>query len=254
MLFIRSLITAICACLYLGAVAMPPKGWQWYNTPPHSKRKRVVSTVQTSHMVFLSQLDAKDQVAVLHYYTINAIDQAILNPSNANVKKAILWQNFWSDRASNFTMGWQRTMLANPTLDYTVTHPTENNTARIALAAQRQAEDQVIARFAKSNGLFFFYRGRAPLDQAFAKVVEGFVAAHHLALIGISMDGALLPGITQNFINHGQAQAIGVKAYPALLLVNPTTHHIQPIHYGFASSNELAKAFLNVARHFKGNF
>ena len=239
--------------LFAGEMSMEhpsPKGWQWYNTAtPAPKRIK-----PKERLIAFSQLDAKEQVAVLHYYTINAIDQAMLNPTNANVKKAIIWQNFWSNRASSFTLGWQRTMLANPNLDYTVTHPTENNTARITLAAQKHAENAAIAHFAKTDGLFFFYRGGKPLDQEFAKVVTGFAQAHHLALIGISMDGHLLPEIAQNHIDHGQAQNIGVKAFPALILVNPTSHQIKPIHYGFASSNELAKAFLNVARNFKGNF
>lgn len=250
MLMCFSLHTGMLFAAKIRAENPSPKGWQWYNasatTPKPIKAKEP--------LIAFSQLDAKEQVAVLHYYTINAIDQAMLNPTNANIKRAIIWQNFWSERASNFTSGWQRTMLANPSLDYTVTHPTENNTARITLAAQKHAENAAIAHFAKTDGLFFFYRGQASLDRAFAKVVTEFAAAHHLALIGISMDGHLLPGIAQNHINHGQAQNIGVKAFPALILVNPTTHQVKPIHYGFASSNELAKAFLNVARNFKGNF
>lgn len=243
------LILTLLLFLLSNQAQATPKGWQWYNAPAplvqqHKKTKRV-----TWH-----QLDAKTQVAVLHYLTMNAIDQAILNPTNDNVKQAIIWQNFWSNHASAFTLGWQRAMLKNPELDYTVTHPTENNTAKIHLAIEREQENQAIQHFAKTDGLFFFYRGKAPLDQAFSKVVETFIEAHRIALIGVSLDGVLLPGMAHNFADHGQAKALGVKAYPALILVNPKTHQTQPIHYGFASLNELSKAFLNVATNFKGNF
>ena len=122
-----------------------------------------------------------------------------------NARRAIILQNFWANHAARVTQVWKQAMLDNPSLDYTVSHPTENNAVPIELAKQRALENKAIAHFAKDNALFFYYRGNNALDQLLAKNVIRFCGEHQLRLVGISMDGKLIAGITMNAVNNGKA-------------------------------------------------
>ena len=50
------------------------------------------------------------------------------------------------------------------------------------------------------------------------------------------------------------AQRLGVKYFPAMMLVDPKQGSVRPLSYGFISQDDLAKQFLNVSEDFKPNF
>lgn len=54
--------------------------------------------------------------------------------------------------------------------------------------------------------------------------------------------------------DQGQAQRLGVKYFPAMMLVDPKQGSVRPLSYGFISQDDLAKQFLNVSEDFKPNF
>lgn len=51
-----------------------------------------------------------------------------------------------------------------------------------------------------------------------------------------------------------KAQRLGVKYFPAMMLVDPKQGSVRPLSYGFISQDDLAKQFLNVSEDFKPNF
>ncbi|EFS8283617.1 conjugal transfer protein TraF [Salmonella enterica subsp. enterica serovar Typhimurium] len=54
--------------------------------------------------------------------------------------------------------------------------------------------------------------------------------------------------------DQGQAQRLGVKYFPAMMLVDPKQGSVRPLSYGFITQDDLAKQFLNVSEDFKPNF
>ncbi|MGK6294540.1 conjugal transfer protein TraF [Klebsiella pneumoniae] len=54
--------------------------------------------------------------------------------------------------------------------------------------------------------------------------------------------------------DQGQAEQLGVKFFPAMMLVNPKSGQVKPLSYGFISQDDLAKQFLYVSSDFKPNF
>ena len=243
-------ISALCMALQAFANEAP-KGWQWYNTPKKAAQHQQVKPKPKG--IAFDQLNAKEQVAVLHYITIEAVNRVTLYPTEENARRAIILQNFWANHASRVTQVWKQAMLNNPSLDYTVSHPTENNAVPLELAKKRALENKAIAHFAKENALFFYYRGNNTLDQLLAKNVIRFCGEHQLRLVGISMDGKLIAGIKINAANNGKAESLHLKAIPALVLVNTQSRAITPIHYGYVTDEELAHRFLQVAQDFKGD-
>ncbi|EEY6024128.1 hypothetical protein EU677_19985 [Escherichia coli] len=61
-------------------------------------------------------------------------------------------------------------------------------------------------------------------------------------------------GTVRNQLAADQAQRLGVKYFPAMMLVDPKQGSVRPLSYGFISQDDLAKQFLNVSEDFKPNF
>lgn len=59
---------------------------------------------------------------------------------------------------------------------------------------------------------------------------------------------------TASRTDQGQAEQLGVKFFPAMMLVNPKSGQVKPLSYGFISQDDLAKQFLYVSSDFKPNF
>ena len=55
-------------------------------------------------------------------------------------------------------------------------------------------------------------------------------------------------------MDQGQAERLGVKYFPAMMLVDPKSGQVKPLSYGFISQDDLAKQFLYVSNDFKPNF
>lgn len=70
----------------------------------------------------------------------------------------------------------------------------------------------------------------------------------------VSVDGVINPLLPDSRTDQGQAQRLGVKYFPAMMLVDPKQGSVRPLSYGFISQDDLAKQFLNVSEDFKPNF
>lgn len=123
-------------------------------------------------------------------------------------------------------------------------------TRAVMFSQQRQA----IAKLAEHYGIMFFYRGQDPIDGQLAQVINGFRDTYGLSVIPVSVDGVINPLLPDSRTDQGQAQRLGVKYFPAMMLVDPKQGSIRPLSYGFISQDDLAKQFLNVSEDFKPNF
>ncbi|MGT5589383.1 conjugal transfer protein TraF [Escherichia coli] len=125
---------------------------------------------------------------------------------------------------------------------------------RNQLAADQAQQRQAIAKLAEHYGIMFFYRGQDPIDGQLAQVINGFRDTYGLSVIPVSVDGVINPLLPDSRTDQGQAQRLGVKYFPAMMLVDPKQGSIRPLSYGFISQDDLAKQFLNVSEDFKPNF
>lgn len=103
-------------------------------------------------------------------------------------------------------------------------------------------------------GLTHLYRGQDPIDGQLAQVINGFRDTYGLSVIPVSVDGVINPLLPDSRTDQGQAQRLGVKYFPAMMLVDPKQGSVRPLSYGFISQDDLAKQFLNVSEDFKPNF
>jgi conjugal transfer pilus assembly protein TraF len=225
-----------------------PQGWHWNNLKTPVKKTRIKRSKQTATP------SSHDPLTVLHHVKQalqRAKARAVLVPTVQNVSRYLRMQQWVVNQSTRFTQVWKETLLKHPSLDYGITHPTESQARQGYLAVKRHVKQRLVARLAKTHGLFFFYRGNNLLDREFAKTVIAFASAHGFSMIGVPMDHHALPFVPNNHINTNQAQALGVSALPAVFLVAPRLHQVMPVAYGYHSQNELLTAMFNAATHFR---
>ncbi|VCY00739.1 hypothetical protein BANRA_05559 [Klebsiella pneumoniae] len=82
----------------------------------------------------------------------------------------------------------------------------------------------------------FFYRGREAIDGQLVQVIKNFRETYGLSVIPVSVDGVINPMLPDSRTDQGQAEQLGVKFFPAMMLVNPKV--AKPLSYGFISQDD----------------
>lgn len=212
-------------------------GWHWYQDP--NEPKHTTEPVVT---------DPMQRMEALQRQVKQTLDQAILNPTEDNIRQYIVLQNQLGEQARRFSTVWQTVLLNFPELDYSLQHPTNSLAKQIDLDQTRQQENAAIKRFAQHNGLFFFYRSTCPYCQRFAPILKDFSQRYELAIVPITTDGVSLPDFPHSEIDQGQAERLKVTMEPALFTADPKTHRIIPVSYGLLSEDELRQRLLTIAQ------
>ncbi|PWY53817.1 type-F conjugative transfer system pilin assembly protein TraF [Legionella qingyii] len=231
----------------LSLFAEKPTGFLWYNIEQnkkaHKERQRGVS---------FNQLSFTQQDAVLRFYTMEALHKARSTKKVEDMRVFLSLQDYWLKESTRFKALFQKTMLAYPEYDYTVTHPTSNLGAKITDELRETHQTEVISSLSKSHGLLLFYRGKSPYDLKQLPIIEDFCKRFHLALMPISVDGVASSEFFHTRKDRGQANRLGVRYFPATLLVHPQSQKVIPIAYGLTTQDVLMERLVQVATQFKG--
>lgn len=217
----------------------PAGGWHWYQNPQEDQSAPPDSTATNDPIATME---------ALHHQVQQTLDQAILNPTEDNIRQYIALQNQLGERAQRFADVWKRVLLHSPELDFSLQHPTNNLAKQIDLDNSRRQEEDAILQFAQHNGLFFFYRSTCPYCQRFAPILKDFSSRYGLSVVPITTDGISLPEFPQSHRDQGQALRLKVTVEPALFTADPHTHRIIPVSYGLLSEEELRERVLTIAQ------
>ncbi len=224
-----------------------PIGFLWYNTPkPPAADKK-----QKPQGVLFSQLSYTQRDKVLHFYTMEAMHRARQTKSMQDMREFLALQDYWLKESSRFRNLFQKTMLYYPEYDYAVTHPTSSIGTKILDAEREKNNKAAIQSLSKTHGLLFFYRSQNPYDQKQIAVLQDFCTRFDLPLIPVSVDGKRSPELPHSRVDKGQAEALGVRFFPAVLLVNPKNQETLPIAFGFTTQDVLEANLVSVIHHFK---
>lgn len=232
-------------------------GWHWYNELPFVKEKKRLpehkkqDEPENNSAKENSPESAVTEIKKLRIVVEESKAKAILDPTEVNVRDYIALQNYVAAKATLFSQVWQKVLLDYPELDLRVVTPTQSAIQSVVYEEKRKQETAAINYFRKRYGLLFFYRGNNSLDKELAPVVNTFVAENSISFIPISVDGKVLELFAHSRINKGQAEKLGVRHFPALVLVDPSGNQIKPINYGFISGAELRERFLQIATNFQ---
>lgn len=225
-------------------------GWQWYNDPI----KEVPPDEKTITPPPAMPMDIMEKLAKLQAQTKRAMYEAILYPSVPNFVKYFQMQNYWTQQAGLFSMSAKKAMLEHPELDYNLQYSHYNGTVKKQLSADYAEQRKAIETLSQRYGVMFFYRGKEPIDGQLAQVIKNFRDTYKLSVIPVTVDGVINPLLADSRYNQGQAEQLGIKYFPAMMLVDPKRGSVKPLSYGFISQDDLAKQFLTVSTNFKPNF
>ena len=223
-----------------------PAGFLWYNLPHETKIKSQQPGVD------FAQLSYSQRDKVLKYYTLEALHKAHYTHSVQDMRNFLALQNYWMTESSQFSRIFQKALVYYPEYDYAVTHPTSSIGTKLLDEARETQRSQVIAELAKTHGILFFYRGDNPFDSKQIPIIRDFCTRFGLSLIPVSVDGVISPDLANSRLDKGQANRLGMRYFPAVLLVNPNNKQTLPVAYGFTTQDVLEQRLMQVATNFKG--
>jgi conjugal transfer pilus assembly protein TraF len=220
-----------------------PHGFLWYD---------LVREAEPSSGVPFSQLSYTTRDKVLHFYTIEALHKARQTKSLDDVRTFLMLQDYWMKESSHFSQLFQKALLYYPEFDYSITHPSSSIGTKWLEEDRENRRHQAIQHLSKTYGLLFFYRGSNAFDQKQIPIIRDFCERFRLALIPVSVDGVLSPELATSRLDNGQANRLGVRYFPAILLVNPRKQETQPVAYGLTTQDVLEKRVFQAATHYQG--
>lgn len=227
----------------------PAVGWQFYNLPKPPKEKQLKKQLEISPP--LKELSASEQIELIQKKLKEAKDNAIMNPTPDNIATYKVYQDYFVEKATAFSVKWEEMLLKYPELDYNIKNSFYNASVPIKEAIRRKEEVNAIELVNQTYGFFFFYRGNNPLDNKLSEIIKTFAAQYKLTIIPISVDGRINAEFPESRRDMGQAMKMGIKHFPALYLVNPKKGDYKPIAYGFITPDDLARRVLNIVSGFK---
>lgn len=219
-----------------------PIGWHWNDeaTKHHLKPTKMHS------MQNKDNTNPIEQMKRVHLALQYAKDRAVLNPTVENIREYLMIQNMIMNQSTRFEQNWKKTMLLYPEFDYGISHPTDSAISQVVQSNLHNKKAVVAKLMAKQFGLLFFYNGSNPLSMVMEKTLQQFSQFYGFSIIAVSVDRTIIPHLLSTRIDNGQAANLGVKALPAVVLVDPKTGAHQILTYGYASINELLTDCYNV--------
>lgn len=222
-------------------------GFLWNRLPKENLKDR--QSPQKKGVPF-ERLSYQDRTRVLHYLTMEALHKARFSHDVKDMEKFLQYQRYWLNEASAFQHNFQYALLLNPSLNSTVKNPVSSIGEQLNAKKRSLALTGGIERITKENGLYFFYEGADNYSQKQAEVLKDFARRYGFAFIAVSVDGIRLESLPQSQIDNGQARALGVHTFPAIIMVNPKTGRTMPLAYGFVTQDYLSQNISVVLKQF----
>ena len=227
------------------------RGWHFYEEPTSEEQERpappdktVPSAPQAEPLRAPELVEFERLQKTLEEYR----NIAIMQPTEANVRRYMELESRVVARASYFADVAQRVAWATPELDPTLQGRPVNAKA-LEFFEQNELADRsrAIAELGRDHVLFFFYRSDCPYCHAFAPTLEAFQARHGIQIVAISIDGGPMPGFPNARPDNGIATTLKVTQVPAVFLAQPFTGRITPIGFGVLSEAQLLERISTVS-------
>lgn len=210
-------------------------GWHFYCDPQKAIEE------EEAHSRLSQMQSAKAELKQIQERLEDLKVQAIMHPTESNLKSYIAYQKEQLDRASKFSDVWSKVLWSNPEIDYMVKSPLSSVGNEVRYEFNKKKIKDKLIHLHDRYGLFFFYNSSCIYCQKFSPILKTFAGINNLTVIAISMDGNFLPDWPSSLINHGQAQKFGMadKPVPALMLFDNELKKVIPIGFGLLSMAEL---------------
>lgn len=230
------------------------EGWHWYVDPPAPEAEPEHKPTPPPPPAAWREENATELRKAFQKAYEKALDRALMFPTAENFAQYKRLQDFIVNKSTRFAQSSREAYLLHPELDYNLQYSNANATAPVYYKERRRKEQEAITALTRTNGLFFFYQGKNPIDVAMAYVVKAFAQSNSLKVLMISVDGEVPSDLPESLSDSGQAKQMRVSYFPALFLVNPKEKTWRPVSYGFRAQDALAAQFRLIATDFEPDF
>lgn len=216
----------------------PDRGFNWY--PPDAPRKKAEKprTPQKSIKDMKTMEELQAELSRLK-------NTAIMQPTSANVRQYLEAQTYVMDKGSMFADVARRVVWATPSVDYNNRSPTATFAQHEKRDERTAAREQTLEELSRDWGLMFFFRSDCPYCHAQAPVLRMLERRYGLGVMGVSMDGGVLPQFQDAKRDNGISMVVsggeGVNVVPALFLVNRVTREAVPVGTGALAQDEIVE-------------
>jgi conjugal transfer pilus assembly protein TraF len=231
----RKLIYAIPFLMTLSVLAQNPgsktpfyqdreRGWFWHEEPVVEEDDSPEQPAQSSSSASKEPDIVKLDVEWMRENLPKLMDKAVNNPTDVNLANYAYAQRLMVDTGSRFSSRMIEFMATESLLDEDRRRPTSG----FALNAFKSEKYQVIKdaiqkAHAGSKGLFFFYSSDCGYCHKMVPVLNEFALNHKMKILGISMDGGVIPGMEGfelvNDSNHEVSKQFNIRVTPTLHMV-----------------------------------
>jgi len=173
---------------------------------------------------------------------------AIVNPTEANVRRYMQLEARVYAQASRFSEVAQRVGWSSPEFDPTLQgRPVNARALEVFERTKFESRQRAVAALARDHVLLFFFRSDCPYCHAFAPILESFRARYGIGIVAVSVDGGALAEFPDFRPDNGIATALNVAQVPALFLAQPFAGRITALGFGVLSDGELLERIATVA-------
>ena len=206
------------------------EGWHWYQSLSDNKVKEGLP--KEAIEVLPKTLSPTKQIETQRKELEKKLHTAIVEPTQENLIAYITAQKALMDQSQKFSEMWKQVVMTTPSLDETLIHPVDQNARHVYYAQRHQDLEKQIKKLAKDYGLFFFFRKNCEYCHHFAPIVKRFSQKYGWSVLGISLDGGILPEFPNANQNNGIAERLQIAHVPALIALHPKTGQLIPLAYG----------------------
>ncbi|OFC59576.1 conjugal transfer protein TraF [Acidithiobacillus caldus] len=256
--FLRSLL-AVAMVGHLGAASAMPNGehgWFWYqNPPPPPKPILLPPPPPPAPAPVQKPKKAKPKpppvfsVQWIRHALPKYRDEAINDPSTANVTRYLALQKVMFDKAQNFAEKFVQVANTNPTLDYSDIVPrgeAANDTFNSYIS---QARMQSLRYLSHKVGFWVFVSSSCPFCNMQIEQFQHLVEMDGFKVMYIDTDGGPVAAVPKNaaFVeDEGQAKMLHLMETPSIVMVWPP-NNFAIISQGYQVAGSLMNDIVNDA-------
>jgi conjugal transfer pilus assembly protein TraF len=214
----------------------PDRSYQWYPPErafrPETEPPAAPTPPRTAIRELTTTKEIREELERLK-------DEAVVNPTKDNVLTYLDAQRYVMEKGSTFADMARRVVWETAELDYSLRRPTNALAIDTFKSERRETRERAIARLAKENGLFFFFRGDCPYCHQLAPILRYLQDVHGIEVFPVSLDGGRLPQFPAPWPDNGISRVLEVSQVPALFLSSKIERRVQPIGYGLLAADEI---------------
>lgn len=227
------------------------RGWYWFE---ENKLDNPDLQPAEKESVVQNGLSATQKMAALQKKITEALNLAILVPTESNIQNYLLHQMKAFNLSERFAKNAKILQVKYPLLDYQLESPYHHHARIIKNQEDRKTAEQAVKELAMTHGLFFFFESSCPYCEVMAPNALNFANKYGMHLVPVSIDGGVLKEFPEALKDNGMANAYNVTHLPALFAVNPRTQTVLKLANRVTSITELEDVVLGYTLYDKDKY